>query len=74
MEQDFQQRDEQIREHIRHNQIDASAPMEIGMAAKDDGERAREEGYQRIVDLCVAGCLQRNWQRNVEFWEGSELE
>ena len=30
--------------------IDTSAPMEIGMAAKEDGEGASQEGDQRIVD------------------------
>ena len=39
---------------------DTSAPMEIGMAAREDGEGA--------------SCLQRNWQRKVELWQGSELE
>ena len=28
-----------------------SAPMEIGMAAKEDGENATQEGDQRIIDL-----------------------
>ena len=35
---------------VRSRKIDTSAPMEIGMAAKDDGENLRE-GDQRIVDL-----------------------
>ena len=50
----------------RHKKIDTSASMEIGMTAKDDVGSAREEGDQRIVP-CIAGCLQRNWQRKVEF-------
>ena len=37
----------------RNMKIDTSAPMEIGMAAKDDGERLREEGDQRIVDFAL---------------------
>ena len=31
----------------------ASAPMEIGMAAKEDGEGPSQEGDQRIVDLAL---------------------
>ena len=37
----------------RNRKIDTSAPMEIGVAAKDDGDRAREEGYQIIVDFAL---------------------
>ena len=55
----------------RNKKHDTSAPMEIGMAAKEDGENASQEGDQRIMDL-AAGRLQRN--RNVGFWQGSELE
>ena len=32
---------------------DTSAPMEIGMAAKKDGENASQEGDQRIIDLAL---------------------
>ena len=32
---------------------DTSAPMEIGMAAKEDGESVRQEGEQRIMDLAL---------------------
>ena len=57
----------------RNRKIDTSAPMEIGMAAKGDGEhvtrrRATNRGCR------VAGCLQRNRQRKMGFWKGSELE
>ena len=31
--------------------VDTSAPMGVGMAAKDDGEHSREEGDQRIMDI-----------------------
>ena len=34
---------------VRNRKMDTSAPMEIGMAARDDGENLREEGEQRIV-------------------------
>ena len=42
------------------------------MAAKDDSESVREEGDQRIVDLGTAGCLQRDWQRKMEFRRGGQ--
>ena len=32
---------------------DTSAPMEIGMAAKEDGESSSQEGDQRIIDLAL---------------------
>ena len=32
---------------------DTSAPMEIGMAAKEDGENACQEGDQRIMDIAL---------------------
>ena len=32
---------------------DTSAPMEIGMAAKEDGESVSQEGDQRIMDLAL---------------------
>ena len=38
---------------VRSRRADTSAPMEIGMATKDDGESAREEEDQRIVDLAL---------------------
>ena len=35
----------------RSRKHDTSAPMVIGMAARDDGENASQEGDQRIIDL-----------------------
>ena len=43
----------------RNRKIDTSAPMEIGVAAKDDGKSAREEGYQRIVDFTLEAVYTR---------------
>ena len=40
---------------VRSRTPDTSAPMEIGMLAKDDGGSAREEGDQSIVDLALQG-------------------
>ena len=38
----------------RNRKVDTSAPMEIGMAAKDDGANICEkEGDQRMVDLAL---------------------
>ena len=38
---------------IRSRKHDTSAPMEIGMATKEDGENASQEGDQRIIDLAL---------------------
>ena len=37
----------------RGRKHDTNAPMEIGMAAKEDGENASHEGDQRIIDLAL---------------------
>ena len=37
----------------RGRKHDTSAPMEIGMAAKEDGENASQEGDQTIMDLAL---------------------
>ena len=37
----------------RSRKHDTSAPMEIGMATKEDGESASQEGDQRIIDLAL---------------------
>ena len=37
----------------RSKKHDTSAPMEIGMATKEDGENASQEGDQRIADLAL---------------------
>ena len=38
---------------VRNKKHDTSAPLEIGMAAKEDGENASQEGDQRIMDLSL---------------------
>ena len=43
----------------RNRKIDTSAPMEIGVAAKDDGKSAREEGDQRIVGFTLEAVYTR---------------
>ena len=37
----------------RGKKHDTSAPMEIRMAAKEDGDNASQEGDQRIIDLAL---------------------
>ena len=37
----------------RSKKHDTSAPMKIGMATKEDGENASQEGDQRIIDLTL---------------------
>ena len=37
----------------RGRKHETSAPMEIGMAAKEDGENSSQEGDQRIIDLAL---------------------
>ena len=59
---------------VRNKKHDTSAPMEIGMAAKEDGENASQEGDQKDHGPRSAGRLQRNWQRKVGLRQGSELE
>ena len=37
----------------KSRKYDTSAPMEIGMTAKEDGESMSQEGDQRMVDLAL---------------------
>ena len=48
----------------QNKKIDTSAPMEIGMAAKDDGGKLREEGDRRIVDLAPQGVYKGKAEEN----------
>ena len=59
---------------VRGRRANTSPPMVNGKAAKDDGESAREEEDQRIVNLALQAGLQRDWQRKMEFRKGSDLE
>ena len=54
----------------RNRKIDTSAPMEIGVAAKDDGKSAREEGDQRIVDLILEAVYKRAGKGKWGFGKG----
>ena len=46
----------------RNKNRDTSAPMEIGMAPKEDGETASQEGDQRIMDFQKEPLAERQWQ------------
>ena len=52
--------------------IDASAPMDIGMAAGADGEETFEEGYGKTPELALQaeykGTRRQRWRK------GSQLE
>ena len=54
----------------RNKMIDTSAPMDIGKAAKDDGESAREEGYQKNVDLALQAVCKGNVKGKLSFGKG----
>ena len=53
---------------------DTSAPMEIGMATKEDSENARQEGDQRFIDLALQAVYKGTGERKVELWQRSALE
>ena len=48
--------------------------MEIGMAAKEDGENASQEGDQRIMNLALQAVYKGTGKGKVGLWQGSELE
>ena len=54
----------------RNRTADTNAPMEIGMAAKDNGESEREAGDQRIVDLAPQAVYKRTGKGKWGFGEG----
>ena len=53
---------------------DTSAPMEIGMAEKEDGQKCEPRRRSENHGSCVAGCLQRNRQRKMVIQQRSKLE
>ena len=55
---------------VRRRKNDTSAPMEIGMAAKEDGENASQEGDQRIVDLALQAVYQGTDKGKWSFGKG----
>ena len=47
-----------------------SAPMVIGMAAKEDGESASQEGDQRIMDLALQAVHKETGKGKLRFGKG----
>ena len=54
----------------RSRKHDTSAPMEIGMAAKEDGENASQEGNQRIIDLALQAVYKGTGKGKCGFGKG----
>ena len=54
----------------RNSKIDTSAPMDIGMAAKDDGQIVSEEGDQRVVDLALQAVYKETGKGTLSFGNG----
>ena len=46
---------------------DTSAPMEIGMAAKDDGENVSQEGDQKNIDLALQAVYEETGKGKCSF-------
>ena len=54
----------------RGRKHDTSAPMDIGMAAKEDGENASQEGDQRIIDLALQAFYKGTGKGKCGFGKG----
>ena len=54
----------------RGRKHDMGAPMEIGMAAKEDGENASQEGDQRIIDLALQAVYKGTGKGKCDFSKG----
>ena len=54
----------------RSRSNDTRAPMEIGMAAKGDGENASQEGDQRVVDFALKAVYQGTGKGKWSFGKG----
>ena len=54
----------------RSRKHDTGAPMEIGMATKEDGENASQEGDQRIVDLALQAVYKGTGKGKWSFGKG----
>ena len=54
----------------RSRSNDTSTPMEIGMAAKGDGENASQEGDQRVVDFALKAVYQGTGKGKWSFGKG----
>ena len=58
----------------RNKKDDTSAPMEIGMAVKEDGENASQEGDQRIMDIALQAVCKGTGKGKWSLWQRPELE
>ena len=54
----------------RSRKHDTSAPMEIGMATKEDGENTSQEGDQRIMDLALQAVYKGTGEGKCGFGKG----
>ena len=54
----------------RGRKHDTSAPMEIAMVAKEDGENASQEGDQRIMNLALQALYERTGKGKWGFSKG----
>ena len=54
----------------RRRRNDTSAPMKIGMTAKEDGGNVSQEGDQRIVDLALQAVYKGTGKGNWSFRKG----
>ena len=59
---------------VRNRKIDTSAPMELGMTAKDDGSRVREDGNIRIVDLALQAVYTGTGKAKWSFGKGQSWD
>ena len=57
----------------KNRRNDTSAPMEIGMAAKEDGENVSQEGDRRIVDLALQAVYKGTGKGKWGFGKGQNL-
>ena len=55
-----------------NRRIDTSAPMEIGMAAKEDGESASQE-KKEIIELWISRCRLSTKQKVNESWASANV-
>ena len=55
---------------VRSKKQDTRAPMEIGMAAREDGESASQEGDQRIIDLALQAVYKGTGKGKWSFGKG----
>ena len=58
----------------KNRRNDTSAPMEVGMAAKEDGEKCEPRRRSENCRSCVAGCPERNRQRKMGIRQRSKME